>query len=117
MDFPTEQLEELKQLAPGASRADEGGAPFFLLPSLVLPEGCQPTSCECLLSPKPHSGYPSRLFFTREILEAPSAKSKPNWNAKNIQILGRNWFAYSWQTNQEGLRLVQLVMELLRGLR
>lgn len=111
MDFPADQLEELKQLVPGAARADEGGSPFFLLPNLILPDGCKPTSCDCLLSPKPHGGYPSRLYFAHVV------KSGPNWNAKNVQILGRNWQGYSWQTNQEGLRLAQLVMEHLRALR
>jgi hypothetical protein len=110
MDFPVDQLEELKQLAPGVARADEGGHPFFLLPNLTLPAGCTPPSADCLLSPQTYGGYPSRLYFSHMV------KSGPNWNAQNAQILGRNWHAYSWQTNKNDLRLAQLVMDHLRAL-
>ena len=39
MDFPRDQLEELKRLYPGVQRCDESGFTFFLLPDVALPDG------------------------------------------------------------------------------
>lgn len=111
MEFPEEQLTELKTLAPGAARSEEAGLPYFLLPDLQLPDGCSLTVADCLLCPVPKDGYSSRLYFSHVV------KAGPNWHMQNVHILGRNWNAFSWQTNEPNLRLAQMVMEHLRALR
>jgi len=111
MDFPTDQLEELKQLFPGVAFCEEGGAPYFLLPSLQLPHGCEPSAVDTLLCPISRDGYRSRLYFA-QIIKAPPAL---NWNSKNVMILGRTWHAYSWRTEGDH-RLAQMVMIHLLGL-
>jgi hypothetical protein len=111
MDIPEDQIKELKALAPGVARGDEGGFTYFLLPGLQLPEGCSPAVADCLLCPMLKDGYHSRLYFSHVV------KSGPNWHALNVHILGRNWNAYSWQTHNSGLSLAQMVTEHLRALR
>ena len=34
MQFPNDQIEELKQLYPGAQQYEESGIPYFFLPQL-----------------------------------------------------------------------------------
>ena len=111
MDFPKEQVEELKRLSPEVQGCEEGGATFFLIPQLQLPAGCKPESVDALLCPTARDGYNSRLYFAERI----QSKVSPNWNGA-VRIAERNWVAFSWKT-PEGMRLVQMVAEHLRGLR
>lgn len=112
MEFPPDQIEELKALAGDASRSEEGGFVYFLLPSLQLPPGCSPEKVDALLCPMLRNGYPSRLFFAERI----TSRGQRNWNANGVRILERNWHAFSW-TVPGGLRLAQLVGAHLKGLR
>src|SRR4051812_6668783 len=111
MAFPKDQIEELKKLFLKVQLCEEGGATFFLIPALTLPDHCKPTVADALLCPTPRDGYKSRLFFSEKI----QVSKPPNWNA-TIRIVERNWFAYSWETT-DGLRLAQMIPEHLRGLR
>lgn len=112
MDFPLDQVGELKQLFPGVQRCDEGGYAYFLLPGLSLPGGCTPGHADILLCPMPRDGYPSRLFFA-QVVQSPVSR---NWN-NTSRILERNWHAFSWIIDQPGLRLAQLVAAHLEALR
>lgn len=113
MEFPEDQIRELKDLYGDVRHASEGGFEFFMLPKLPLPEGCSPPRVDALLCPMPRDGYPSRLFYA----ERPSGKSTPNWNGQ-VRFLERNWHAFSWRINDPGpLRLAQVVQAHLRGLR
>ena len=112
MEFPPDQLEELKTLFDGVSSAEEGGFAYFLLPSLQLPPGCSSEKVDALLCPMQRDGYPSRLFFQAQI----RSREQRNWNATGVRILERNWYAFSW-TVPTGLRLAQLVGAHLKGLR
>lgn len=112
MEFPPDQIEELKALADGVSAGEEGGFAYLLLPSLQLPTGCSPEKIDALLCPMPRDGYPSRLFFASQI----TSSEQRNWNATGVRILKRNWYAFSW-TVPIGLRLAQLVGAHLKGLR
>jgi hypothetical protein len=112
MTFPPDQIEELKNLCPGASRGEEAGVSYFLLPQLALPEGCTPAPVDALLCPTPRDGYEFRLFFAQRI----SSKNSRNWHVSNVRILERNWHAFSYKINASSLRLAQMVIMLVRAL-
>jgi hypothetical protein len=105
MEFPSDQVEELKSAFPTVLGAEEGGIKYFLIPNCELPPGNSPSVVDVLLCPiADRHGYPSRLFFSQ-----PVKSPKPqNWNANGIRILERLWYAYSWKTTQSGLRLMQI---------
>lgn len=112
MQFPQDQINELYQLFPGASRHEEGGCTYFFLPRLVLPEGCSPEQVDALLCPLGRDGYSSRLFFAQQI----ASRATPNW-AQPQRILERQWYVFSWRVEEAQVRLAQLVGLHLRGLR
>ena len=114
MHFPADQVAELKAFAPGVASCEERGVTYFLLPNLQLPAGCVPPTVDALLCPTPRDGYESRLFFSQEITTGARAQ---NWHVKNERIFDRSWFAFSWKTNQAGLRLAQMVTEHLCALK
>lgn len=111
MNFDATQIEELKQIAPNLSEAQEGGYSFILIEGLQLPEGCVPIAIDALLCPKPREGYESRLFFSAQITGCPTR----NWNG-NIRVLGKNWFAISWKV-PSGLRLSEILLVHLKAFR
>jgi len=113
MNFSHDQIEELKQAFGEVSYCEEGGYGFFLIPSLSLPDGCSPTQVDALLCPMQRDSYPTRLFFSQEI-KPPTSR---NWNAAKVRILERNWWAFSWKDVSSELRLIQIVLAHLRGLR
>lgn len=113
MDFPDDQIAELKQLAPNAARCSEGGLIYILLPQLELPDGCTPHKADALLCPTPRDGYNSRLFFDRVV----TSRQGLNWHMQNVRIAERNWSVFSWRVNRQDLRLAQIVGEHLRALR
>jgi len=110
--FPTDQIDELKELYPGLALIEEAGNSYLLLPSLVLPTGCKPESVDALLCPAGRDGYPSRLFFADRI----QCPKQLNWNASGVRIAERNWHAYSWKIPGTSLRLVQMVFTHLTAL-
>jgi hypothetical protein len=112
MQFPDDQIEELKQLCPGARQYEEGGIPYFFLPQLHLPDECSPVQLDALLCPTAHHGYTSRLFFEQVI----SSRQSRNWST-TVRIMERNWHAISWQIPQTNLRLAQMVGVHLRAFR
>ena len=111
MNFPQEQINELKDLFPNIQACDEGGVTFFLIPELDLPESCTPIKVDALLCATPRDGYESRLFFS-QIVQTPK---QLNWNANGVRILERNWHAFSWKT-PPSLRLSQMVAIHWKGL-
>lgn len=112
MPFPDEQIAEMKALFPGVQLAQEGGCSYFLIPALQLPAGCTPATVDALFCPTGRDGYASRLFFA-QMIAAPRSR---NWNAQGIRILDRNWFAFSWNIKQNGLRLTQAITYHLSAL-
>jgi hypothetical protein len=112
MQLPQDQIDELTSLYSNVSRSTEGGTNFIFIPNLALPSGCQPEKVDALLCPSPRDGYPSRLFFSQKI----ACGGSPNWNANDVRILDRNWFAYSFKV-PSGIRLAQLIASHLKGLR
>lgn len=112
MSFPDEQVAELRALYPGLQQATEAGVLYFLIPGLALPAGCSEASADALLCPTQRDGYESRLFLSKQI----TCKTTRNWNASNIRVLERNWFAVSWKT-RGGLRLAQMVSAHIEAFR
>ncbi len=116
MTFPVDEIEELKVVYPGVSSCGEAGVTFFLLPKAVLPEGCDPPTTDLLLCPIPRDNYNSRLFFAEKVGGKPVEGKQPlNWNANQVRLIERNWYAYSWRT-PAGLRLAQMVAIHLKAL-
>lgn len=113
MVYPEDQILELKKICDAVSFAEEGGAGYFLLEGLNLPDECSPSRADVLLYPESRDGYNSRLYYSEKI-QSPIF-DKLNWNVTGIRILERNWFAYSWKINENNLRLVQLVVNHLRA--
>lgn len=107
-----EHLEELQSLCPDAKQVTECGTDYVLLPSLKLPEGCNPGVVDCLLSLGARDGYANRLFFAKVV----ASHQARNWNGQNIRILERNWFAYSWRV-PGGLRPIEILIAHLQALR
>ncbi|ADB42777.1 conserved hypothetical protein (plasmid) [Spirosoma linguale DSM 74] len=112
MFFPEGQIDELKTIAPNLSVAQEGGYTYVFIENLRLPNNCQPAVVNALLCPTPRDGYNSRLFFSEMINGAPAR----NWNGQ-IRVLGTNWYGISWQIQQSGLRLSEILINHINALR
>jgi hypothetical protein len=67
----------------------EGGQPVAFLPGFRFVAHDHPQTMDVLLVPFFHSGYVTRLFFSRKI-EGRGA----NWN--QYRLVERNWWAPSW---------------------
>jgi hypothetical protein len=111
MNFPQDQIDELKRLFPKASYASEGGFDYFLIQDVALAESCTPTCTDVLLCPNQREGYNSRLYFPSQI----QSGKRLNWNGTSF-ILGRPWYAFSWQLQPTERRLTQMLASHLRGL-
>lgn len=113
MDYPEEQIKELKYSFPNneIKKCDEAGVDYLLIPAVTLPEGCTPATVDLLFCPTTRDGYASRLFFSERVL----CKQSLNWNA-TVVILGKTWYAYSWRIdgNQS---LLKSIFSHLRALR
>lgn len=106
------ELRELDLLCSAAKEHVEFGLTYILLPQLRLPSGCSPATVDALLCLNQRDGYPTRLFFAQTI----TCKNGLNWNAQNVAILQRTWFAYSWNYVASG-RPVEVLAQHLRALR
>jgi hypothetical protein len=96
MEYPVEQIEELKRYCSAVRGLGEGNAVYLYLEALRLPAGCEPSECNALLRPFAGAdGYPSQLYFSVQI-RAPYGK---NWNVLNARICEKNWFAFSWKAS------------------
>ncbi len=110
VQFPQEQIDELKQVSPILGIAEEGGKTYLLLKDYPLPVGCNPGNVDLLLLPSAKNGYNSILYFSQR----PSCASHRNWNG-NLNVLGRNWHSFSWKTGT-GYTLFQMLQVHLNGL-
>jgi hypothetical protein len=111
MDYPKEQVEELKRYCSKLSALAEGAVTFLSLEGLRLPTGCNPQECDALLCPVPREGYPSRLYFSVMV----SSPYSRNWNVSNARIGERNWFAFSWRVTPPSPTLAQMLVSHLEG--
>ncbi len=112
--YPPDQIDGLKMLFPELSAAEEGGTTFIRIENLILPEGCVPRTVEALLCPIARDGYSSRLFLSEKISHGGGGT---NWNPQGGSvILGRQWWAVSWQT-RPGQTLSEMVLDHLGAFR
>ncbi len=103
------QLQSLQAVCAGAAIKQEANYMFVFLPSLQVQVGDQTKTMDALLSVQAHSGYTTRLFLAEQIVERPV-----NWSQH--QILGRNWWTWSWQNVPETLPWIQILLSHLRAL-
>jgi hypothetical protein len=113
MSIGDDELRELARQYPEMAEGMESGVTYYFIPGLRLPDGCTPDHMDALLCPTGRDGYPSRLFLEQSVT-CPTAR---NWNASNVRILERNWFAVSWMVKAPGLRLAQLLAAHLEAFR
>ena len=111
MNYPPDQIEELKRLFKDVSYASEGGYHYFLIRNVILPKPNTPASTDVLLCPNEREGYSSRLYFPTQIQCGKSL----NWNGSTF-IFDRQWYAFSWKLQSTERRLAQMVTSHLRGL-
>ncbi len=111
MDYPQEQIDELKAYCMKLKSLVEGDVTFFLLEGLRLPAVCKPNTCDGLLCPVAREGYASRLYLSEKI----SCPYDRNWNVSNARIGERNWFAFSWKVERANPTLAQVLIEHLSG--
>ena len=86
---------------------------LYILPALSSPTGCTPRQVDALLRlSSTNTDYPTRLFMSQMV----SPSNAPNWNAPNVVIVQRNWFAYSWKDVPNEGRPIEIVAQHLRAL-
>jgi hypothetical protein len=110
MEYPDEQIKELKGYCSELSTFTEGGIAYLEMKDLRLPAGCTPATCDALLCPATgQSNYPSRLWLACKVTSAYDR----NWNG-NLYAGGRNWVAFSW-TIQPAATLAQMLLSHMTG--
>lgn len=112
MEYPVEQIAELKEICSGAQQYEEGGITYFFLPKLRTPDACSPEEVDALLCPTAHHGYTSRLFLAERV----ASQQSLNWST-TARIMERMWHAISWNIPQTNLRLAQVLALQLRAFR
>jgi len=91
MDTATE-FAAIKAMHPAATLHSENNVPVVLLPAFKFRAGGKSFQMALLLYPAQHSGYVTRLFFEQQLVGAGQSN---NWNPHTV--LGRTWWAPSWQ--------------------
>lgn len=102
------EIEQLRDICPGAVAMTEGGLAFAFLPKLKFVSQGVGVELDALLAPQGHSGYETRLFLEQQL---PIGAA---WYAQ--QILGRNWYAISWRGIPPGQKWTRILAEQLRPL-
>ena len=110
MALDQKQIAELKSCYASLKLVKDGEIEFILISPLLLPLGCNPKSVDGLLCPVNRDCYTSRLFLSEKITHSGRGI---NWNADGVIIAGRKWWAVSWNTNQENLTLMSMVLSHL----
>lgn len=112
MEYPQEQIDELKRYCSRVSALTEGNGTFLHLEQLRLPDGCEPAVCDALLRPfTGGDGYPSQLYFS-VLVKSPYTR---NWNVSNARLCEKNWFAFSWKVSPVSPTLVKILVAHLTG--
>ena len=80
-------------LCAKAQLVDESGKKVVFLPKVTFQAGAGEATRDLLFVPFPHSGYDSRLFFTKTI----NSGAAQNWTQHNL--LNRNWWSPSFKVD------------------
>ncbi len=111
MEYPKDQVEELKNYCTAVRLLEEADFSFLFLENLRLPDVCKPSVCHGLLCPVDREGYPSRLYLSEKV----SCPFERNWNVSEARIGEMNWFAFSWKLERIPETLAQMLVEHLSG--
>lgn len=84
-----DQFKKIKSLNKAAKLGREGGNPVVLLPQTRFQSAGRELQMDLLLHPAAHGGYPTRLFFERQV----DGRGN-NWTEHCV--VGRRWWACSW---------------------
>jgi len=101
------EFAKIRRISPSATVHYEGGNPLVALKGFGFRAAGQDVSMDLLLHPSAHSGYLTRLFFERPVHERGQ-----NWTQHSV--LGRNWWAPSWQGVSAELPWPSMLCEHLR---
>lgn len=105
-----EEFARLRRISHAAELWDEGGQPLVFLPDLKLQHGKAAETVDALLVPRAHSGYTTRLFFSR-----PFPDRGQNWTVHSI--MGRAWHAMSFNEVPASLPWNAILASHLRPLK
>jgi hypothetical protein len=105
---PAVQFQKLRNLHGSAVLLSEGGKPVVVLPGFTFQSDGHSVTMDLLLRPHAHSGYPTRLFFAEQI----EGKGQ-NWNQH--RVVGRNWWAPSWNYVPESMDWPAMLCAHLRA--
>ena len=103
-----DQYNKIKRLYELAKLGQEGGNPVVLLPQATFLSDGREVQMDLLLYPAAHSGYPTRLFFEREV------KGRGN-NWKQYCVVGRHWWACSWSGIEADMNWPSMLYAHLRA--
>lgn len=116
MTIPDDQLAPLLAIYPGAKLFQEGAKAFVFIPNLPVVVQEATRYLDALLCPTEHTGYTTRLFLSKPIVERPTiGANAANWTVHNI--LGREWHSWSWQGVSPDLSLPQMLLAHVSALR
>jgi hypothetical protein len=104
-DFAT-----LKAVYPDAEIMADGGVDHIFIPKLPILSGSSHITLDALLRAGEHEGYSTRLLVERQI----DGKGQ-NW--KQHQILGRTWWAPSWNHIPADLPIISMLANHLAAFR
>ena len=85
-----QEFDRLRELHPSARLIRDAGNIVVFLPKFGFRSDGRKFNMDLLLCPHAHSGYETRLFFEQRV----DGKGK-NWTQHHV--IGRNWWACSWQ--------------------
>lgn len=103
------ELRRLRRICRRAELHEEGGLPLVLLPELHIKHAGVVETVDCLLSPRQHGGYTTRLFLSK-----PFPDRGQNWTQHNI--LGAPWHVMSWNDVSSDLGWDEILGAHLRPL-
>lgn len=115
MDYPQNEIDELKKYCSELSHFTEAGHLYFRMKGVRLPAGCLPEVVEVLYRPKDDGvsdGYPNKLYFPQEI----KSSCQLNWHVQNLQINRQSWFSFSWKIDKPNATLAEGLLEHLKPL-
>jgi hypothetical protein len=104
-DFAT-----LKAMYPGTEIMADSGVDHVFIPKMPIFSGGAHLTLDALLRAGQHDGYPTRIFVERQI----DGKGQ-NW--KQYQILGRTWWAPSWNHITADMSIVSMLANHLVAFR
>ena len=102
-------MRKLQRICRRAELWEDGGQPLVHLPDLKVEHAGATVTVDGLLCPRAHGSYITRLFLSR-----PFPSRGANWTSHNI--MGRPWYAMSWNGVAANLGWDEILANHLRPL-